>query len=151
MLYYSYELRKQTSYILTIYDMNTNERLSELFTECWNNASIDEKISISNIYDTEELSGDNEIFANDENFFNTFFENNPMEAVRSVYFGKYNLNDPYVWFNGYRNLESTEWEDELPLHDVDELFEWYVNNTPNITYIDAMKDFIEAVENGFTD
>lgn len=131
--------------------MNTNERLSELFIECWNNASIDEKISLSNMYDTEELSGDNEIFTNDEDFFNTFFENNPMEAVRATQFGRYNFNDPYVWFNGYANLASTEWEDELPLHDVDKLFDWCVKNTSSIDYIDAMEDFIDAVENGFDD
>ena len=43
---------------------------------------------------------------NDEEFFNTFFYNNPMEAVRSSYYGDYNYCDDYVRFNGYGNLES---------------------------------------------
>ena len=47
-----------------------------------------------------------EYFDNDEEFFNTFFYNNPAEAVRSAYYGDYNYCDKYVRFNGYGNLES---------------------------------------------
>ena len=35
-----------------------------------------------------------------------FFQNDPMEAVRSSYYGDYNYCDDYVRFNGYGNLES---------------------------------------------
>ena len=45
-------------------------------------------------------------YENDEDFFNTFFYNNPTEAVRSSYYGNYNYCDKYVRFNGYGNLES---------------------------------------------
>ena len=47
-----------------------------------------------------------EYWDNDEEFFNTFFYNNPTEAVRSAYYGDYNYCDKYVRFNGYGNLES---------------------------------------------
>ena len=47
-----------------------------------------------------------EYFDNDEEFFNTFFYNNPNEAVRSAYYGDYHYCDKYVCFNGYGNLES---------------------------------------------
>ena len=47
-----------------------------------------------------------EYYDNDEEFFNTFFYNNPTEAVRSAYYGDYNYCDKYVRFNGYMNLES---------------------------------------------
>ena len=47
-----------------------------------------------------------EYYENDEEFFNTFFYNNPTEAVRSAYYGDYNYCDNYVRFNGYGNLES---------------------------------------------
>ena len=47
-----------------------------------------------------------EYWNNDEEFFNTFFYNNPTEAVRSSYYGDYNYCDEYVRFNGYGNLES---------------------------------------------
>ena len=47
-----------------------------------------------------------EYWNNDDDFFNTFFYNNPTEAVRSAYYGDYNYCDEYVKFNGYGNLVS---------------------------------------------
>ena len=47
-----------------------------------------------------------EYWNNDEEFFNTYFYNNPMEAVRSSFYGDYKFCDKYVKFNGYGNLES---------------------------------------------
>ena len=49
-----------------------------------------------------------EYWNNDEDFFNTFFYNNPSEAVRSAYYGDYSYCDNYVKFNGYGNLESAD-------------------------------------------
>ena len=46
-----------------------------------------------------------EYYENNEEFFNTFFYN-PMEAVRSEYYGDYNYCDKYVKFDGYGNLKS---------------------------------------------
>ena len=52
-----------------------------------------------------------EYWDNDEEFFNTFFYNNPAEAVRASYYGNYNYCDDFVRFNGYANLESfNDWE-----------------------------------------
>ena len=49
-----------------------------------------------------------EYWNNDEEFFNTFFYNNPTEAVRSAYYGDYNYCDDYVKFDGYGNLKSVD-------------------------------------------
>ena len=49
-----------------------------------------------------------EYWNNDEEFFNTFFYNNPMEAVRSSFYGDYNYCDKYVKFDGYENLKSVD-------------------------------------------
>ena len=49
-----------------------------------------------------------EYYENNEEFFNTFFYNNPMEAVRSEYYGDYNYCDKYVKFDGYGNLKSVD-------------------------------------------
>lgn len=45
---------------------------------------------------------------NDEEFFNTFFFNNPYDVARVIHFGNYNYYDPYVRFDGYGNIESLE-------------------------------------------
>ena len=49
-----------------------------------------------------------EYWNNDEEFFNTFFYNNPTEAVRSSYYGNYNYCDNWVKFDGYGNLKSVD-------------------------------------------
>ena len=72
-----------------------------------------------------------EYWENNEEFFNTFFFNNPMEAVRCSIYGDYKLNDKYVKFDGCGNLTSVneDWV-EVEYKDyiddiVDSLFEHY--------------------------
>ena len=45
-------------------------------------------------------------YENDEDFFNTFFVDNPMEVARATFYGNYKYCDEFVRFNGYGNLES---------------------------------------------
>ena len=45
-------------------------------------------------------------YENDEDFFNTFFADNPMEVARATFYGNYKYCDEFVRFNGYGNLES---------------------------------------------
>ena len=72
-----------------------------------------------------------EYWENDEEFFNTYFYNNPMEAVKSSFFGQYDYSDEYVKFDGYGNLTSAneyELEDEYKYYIddiVDSLLEHY--------------------------
>ncbi len=73
-----------------------------------------------------------DFWENDEEFFNTFFDN-PMEAIRATYYGNYNYNDDYVKFNGYGNIDSfSEYERNEEIKDniddiVDNLIECYYN------------------------
>ena len=65
--------------------------------------------------------GDRENFSvsewqpHDEDFYNLYFESDPIGAVRAVLFGDVRWNDDYVRFNGYGNLETAiqiPYEDE---------------------------------------
>ena len=47
-----------------------------------------------------------EVYENDEEFFNMFFEGKPAELARAIYYGDFNYNDEYIKFNGYGNLET---------------------------------------------
>ena len=47
-----------------------------------------------------------EVYENDEEFFDMFFEGRSAEVARAIYYGDYNYNDEYVKFNAYENLES---------------------------------------------
>ena len=56
------------------------------------------------------------VWENDEEFFQMFFEDRVLEAVRAVSYGDYNYMDKYVRVNGYGNLESLterEWHSDL--------------------------------------
>ena len=63
-----------------------------------------------------------EYWENDEEFFTTFFYNNPMEAVRASYFGNYDFSDEYVKFDGYGNLTSAN------DHEIEEEYKDYIDD-----------------------
>ena len=63
-------------------------------------------IELNNRYCDEFGYHDNEIYINDEEFFNTYFEGKPMEVARAIFYGDYNFSHEYVIFNGYGNLET---------------------------------------------
>ena len=125
------------------------EKLVELFVEGYENCELSSKIEIHNIYIRETNGGCGyEIESNDEDFFNTFFEGKPMEAVRASYYGDFRYNDDWVWFNTYGNLESGDNEEELPLCNADEMAEWYIENYEELDHIKEMGDFCDACEEG---
>ena len=43
---------------------------------------------------------------NDEDFFETFYKDDVVEAVRATHFGDYDFIDDFVLFNSYGNLDS---------------------------------------------
>lgn len=69
---------------------------------------------------------------NDEDFFNTYFENRVDEAVRAVCYGDYNYTDEYVRFNAYGNLESFD--------------EWQVENEITSYATEIIKRYLELLE-----
>ena len=92
-----------------------------------------------------------DFWENDEEFFNTFF-NNPMEAIRATYYGNYNYNDDYVKFNGYGNIDSySEYERIEEIKDniddiVDNLIECYYNIYINEELESLLLELLEEEE-----
>lgn len=123
------------------------ERLKELIMN-----GVDEKTLIEMV---DYINGYNGYFDNlrvsynDEDFFNTYFYNNPMEAVRSVSFGEYNFNDVYVRFNAYGNLETLDEYDlyrELRENKEDIIDEYLRLVEANSIDDDCISDFISDLE-----
>ena len=75
---------------------------------------------------------------NDEDFFNCYFNNNVLEAVRSVCYGNYNYMHDYVKIDAYGNLQScNEWELQAEIRDyIDEIIEELMENKENIAIYD---------------
>lgn len=79
------------------------------------------------IYDMEEFD---EIFSNVE----------PSEISRRCYFGDFNPNDAYFVFNGYANLESSNYLDDLV--DIDDLARFIYDNDDDLND-DDLRDFLD--------
>ena len=84
-----------------------------------------------------------DFWENDEEFFNTFFDN-PMEAIRATYYGNYNYNDEYVKFNGYGNVDSySEYERIEEIKDnIDDIVENLVECYYNIYINEELENLI---------
>ncbi len=90
----------------------------ESVKEYLNDLTNDDLVNIWNEY-AREHDSDNEIYNNEEEFFQTFFDGRLMEAIRAIAFGEYRYQDEYIKFDGYANLET--FNDPLPYIDIEEL------------------------------
>lgn len=123
---------------------NVREKVTEYLLE-----NVDELRQIAN--EIHSYSGDLEhlqFWENDEEFFETFFSHNPMEAVRASFYGDFRYADPYVRFDGYGNLESLEEyqiENELK-NNVDEIIDLMIENKGNIDLPYEVEELLEQME-----
>jgi hypothetical protein len=72
------------------------------------NLATSDLVNFHNNYCIENGYSDDEINFNDEEFFELFFANNVMGAIRAISYGEYNYTDTYIKFNGYANLETSD-------------------------------------------
>ena len=83
-----------------------------------------------------------EVYENDEEFFDMFFEGRPAEVARAIYYGDFNYNDEYIKFDAYENLET------LDKYDYEELLEENIEEiTENlIEYAEYISIFNEELD-----
>lgn len=96
---------KNDSINLTVSALDRDAQIENLVRQI-GELSDSKLVQLSNIYCQEINACDNEIYSNDEDFFNTFFEGRPQEVARAISFGKYEYSADWVKFNGYGNLET---------------------------------------------
>lgn len=124
------------------------QELIDLFCKAWEDMQIEDKIEVSNIY-SRENNIDNEVFVNDEEFFETFFNGKTMDAIRATQYGNYSISDEYVWFNGYANLDSDDgygYHNELPFECTNTMAEWFIDNYEELSCISDMDEFYYACQ-----
>lgn len=68
--------------------------------------SSEEQMEVHNQYCENANYMDDQIFYNDEEFFEMFFNGRTTELIRAMEYGDHRINDKFVKFNGYANLES---------------------------------------------
>ena len=65
-------------------------------------------VTINNAFCQNAQYQDNEYYDFDDEFFQMFFENRVIDAVRATFFGNIrNWADDFIYFDGYGNLCST--------------------------------------------
>ena len=75
--------------------------------------SNESKVHYHNIYCEVEKYYDDVIYWNDEEFFNMFFANEVIKAVQATCYGDYSYGHEYVTFNGYGNLNSSNYPEDF--------------------------------------
>jgi hypothetical protein len=125
--------------------MNENEK-RDLLLELLQSLNDDDKMRLHNEIMYELQYDDDEIFYNDDEFFNTYFENRVLEAVRSISYGDYTYTHEFIRFNGYGNLETFNSYnlDDYILYDeiIDYLLE---NDCELLKNYDLYDDFMETL------
>ena len=71
-----------------------------------NDMDNNELIQLNNEYCQSANYLDDEIYSNDDEFFETFYGTNTLKAIQATQFGDYRYHDNWVKFNGYGNLDS---------------------------------------------
>lgn len=87
-------------------------------------------IELNNTYCQSANYYDNEIYNNDEDFFNTFYPNagDGLRVAQAVFYGDYNYSHEYVKFNGYGNLESIAYFELRDLCELPEVMAEYIHD-----------------------
>ena len=98
----------------------------------------EDKIGLHNLRNSEMGYSDDDIYPNDEDFFNMYYSNDPYNAVQRAVYGNYQPMQDYVMFDGYGNLKSLDtYELEKYMSD-DELAEFLDENEQYI------EDYLEV-------
>lgn len=70
---------------------------------------------------------------------------NPSDLACKIFYGKFNPNDTYFIFNGYENLESSDYLDDLI--NIDELAQHICDNDDDLEDYD-LRNFLDEDEEG---
>lgn len=108
-------------YIINDYNINNIYKLEDI--EMFSTIETLEEM-FNEIENKDEIPFLNEIFENDWDILESYFDSKEA-AAKAVYFGDYNFNDDYVYFNGYANLVSLDY---IPYEDYEnEIFEQWID------------------------
>lgn len=92
---------------------------------------------------------DIEIMDNNSDVLNSLFDS-PAEALGSVG-ANFSLLDSYMWFEEYDILCNGTNDADLPLDNVWDMAEYYIENPSFLKDLHGMDKFYDALENGIGD
>ena len=117
--------------------------LEEKVMEAIENLSNDEAVSLWNEYCSEDGRMDDYIYSMNE-FDEIMGDMTPLDVARTCFYGDFCPADDYFWFNGYANLESSDFpsmDDKSPFY-AKELATWIIKNE-NALYCDEIQEILD--------
>lgn len=90
------------------------------------NSDDDDLFDINNRYQ-DEANWDNYIYPMDD-FDDIMSSLTPSELSCRIFYGEFNPNHNYFWFDGYGNLRSSDYASDSPYICESEIAEWCVEN-----------------------
>src|SRR5690606_39203961 len=88
-----------------------------------------------------------DVYENDEEIFNVYFEGRPMEAVRAAQYGEYRYTDEYVRFNGYGNVERMseyDYNEEIAER-IDDIVDELIDKRSHLYLSDELEELLDEL------
>ena len=115
----------------------------EVLKEYIDNMDNADIIALHNEYCDAVNSYDNRVYYMSE-FDEIMSGVEPWEVARSAYYGDFRPWDNYFYFNGYGNLASGDFIEQLPIY-IDEITEYIADNGDSL-YNDDIQKIIDEYE-----
>ena len=117
----------------------TTEKLEANITEYLESLRSSELLSIHSEFCSAANYYDNEVF-NMDNFEEIVSGWKPLELAQRIFYGDFNPNRNYFYFNGYGNLVSTDYPEDLI--DISEIVSYIVENDDEL-YNDEIREMLD--------
>ena len=124
--------------------------LIQMFVEIFDDLSTEDKVRVHNIWCENTNHFDDIVYSNDEDTIDEHFAGeSPSEILRKAYYGNYKSSDNYFWYNGYANLESSDFEDDMPMESAKWYADYFIDDPEELNYIAEFDEFCDKVSEGF--
>ena len=125
----------------------TEEVLREKVSDAIENLSLRELVEVYNLYAEEN---NYEIMEDMDDFDDRLYGVEPMELVKKVFYGEFNPNDKYFWFDSYENLHSASRLEDMPVM-VNELVDFVIDKMDTEDFPSDIEEIISEYNDELTD
>lgn len=122
--------------------MNEMEKREKL-VDYINSMNEDEMVELHNNYCDACGCADSHIYSMEE-LDEALEGRTPTDILQLAFYGRFNPNNVFFWFDGYANLGSASWADELPIFASD-IANYILSNEDSLGN-DEIQEILDEVE-----
>lgn len=117
----------------------TEEVLREKVSDAIENLSTSDLVEVYNEYAEEN---NYEIMEDMDDFDDRLYGVEPHDLVKKVFYGEFNPNDKYFWFDGYENLHSASRLKDMPVM-TNELVDFVLDKMDSVDFPSEIEEVID--------